>query len=86
MREMRDMVALKYKIKSRNAHRNNVRDTVALEAQDVRGSVHVADQETCFHLKRQQELMWHDKIWHNIDKIYDQEDNLISRSARFEVI
>ena len=54
---MRDMVALKYKIKDRNAHRNYVRDTVALEAQYVRGGVHVSDQETCFHLERQQELM-----------------------------
>ena len=43
------------KHKIRNPHRNYVRDTVALEAQDVRGGVHVADQEACFHLKRQQE-------------------------------
>ena len=54
---VRDMVALKYKMKNRIAHRNYVRDTVALEAQDVRGGVHVSDQEACFHLERRQELM-----------------------------
>ena len=46
---------MKYKI--RNPHRNYVRDTMALEAQDVRGGVHVADQETGFDLKRQQEVI-----------------------------